>query len=46
MYLVPPCTAVLAWMLFGESLGPFVLLGLALSAVGVALVVKQAAPRR
>ncbi len=46
MYLVPPCTAVLAWMLFGESLGPFVLLGLALSAVGVALVVKQAAPKR
>jgi drug/metabolite transporter (DMT)-like permease len=43
MYLVPPCTALLAWLLFGESLGPTVLLGLAFSAVGVALVVRQPA---
>jgi len=41
MYLVPPCTALLAWLLFGESLGPSVLLGLACSAAGVALVVRQ-----
>jgi len=43
MYLVPPCTALLAWLLFGESLGPGVLLGLACSAAGVALVVRSPA---
>ncbi len=43
MYLVPPCTAILAWLLFGESLGPTVLLGLAVSALGVALVVRSRA---
>ena len=43
LYLVPPCTAVMAWLLFREALGPLVLAGLALTAVGVALVVK--APR-
>jgi drug/metabolite transporter (DMT)-like permease len=41
MYLVPPCTAVLAWLLFGESLTPTILLGMALSAIGVALVVRE-----
>jgi drug/metabolite transporter (DMT)-like permease len=41
MYLVPPCTAVLAWLLFGESLGPGVLLGLMLTAAGVAVVVRS-----
>ena len=40
LYLVPPCTALMAWALFGESLGPLVLAGLALSATGVALVVR------
>ena len=40
MYLVPPCTAVLAWLLFDEALGLSVLAGLALTAVGVALVVR------
>jgi drug/metabolite transporter (DMT)-like permease len=44
LYLVPPCTAVLAWLLFGESLGPGVLAGLVLSAAGVALVVRSPAP--
>jgi drug/metabolite transporter (DMT)-like permease len=34
---------VLAWLLFGESLGPGVLLGLVLSAAGVALVVRSPA---
>jgi drug/metabolite transporter (DMT)-like permease len=43
MYLVPPCTALLAWFLFGESLGPLVVLGLLLSAAGVALVAKAPA---
>lgn len=40
MYLVPPCTALLAWILFGEPLGLPVLAGLALAALGVALVVR------
>jgi len=38
MYLVPPCTALLAWLLFGELFAPMMLLGLALAAAGVALV--------
>ncbi|HXD04417.1 MAG TPA: DMT family transporter [Burkholderiaceae bacterium] len=41
LYLVPPCTAVMAWLLFGESLGVQALVGLALTAVGVALVVRR-----
>jgi drug/metabolite transporter (DMT)-like permease len=41
MYLVPPCTAVLAWWLFGEALGLRVLLGIAITAVGVSLVVRE-----
>ncbi|RZT92556.1 DMT family transporter [Rivibacter subsaxonicus] len=45
LYLVPPCTALMAWALFGESLGPLVLAGLALSATGVALVVRGASTR-
>lgn len=42
MYLVPPFTAVLGWLLFGEALGGPVLVGLALAAVGVWLVVRRA----
>lgn len=45
MYLVPPCTAVLAWWLFDEALGPVVLAGIALTAVGVALVVRDPVAR-
>ncbi len=41
MYLVPPCTALMAWLMFNEPLGPWVLVGLGLSALGVALVVRQ-----
>lgn len=41
LYLVPPCTALLAWALFGELLGPLVLLGLLLAAAGVWLVLRQ-----
>ncbi len=40
MYLVPPCTAVLAAVLFGEALTAPVLAGLALTAAGVALAVR------
>jgi drug/metabolite transporter (DMT)-like permease len=42
LYLVPPCTAALAWLLFGEPLTPLVLLGFALAAAGVAMVVRGA----
>lgn len=41
MYLVPPCTALLAAALFGETLTPAVLAGLALTAFGVWLVVRD-----
>jgi drug/metabolite transporter (DMT)-like permease len=40
LYLVPPCTAVMAWLLFKEPLSAQVLGGIALTAVGVALVVR------
>lgn len=47
MYLVPPCTAVLAWLLFDEPLGAGVIAGIALTALGVGLVLRQsAAPAR
>jgi drug/metabolite transporter (DMT)-like permease len=41
MYLVPPCTALLAWLLFGEALTGGVGLGLVLTALGVGLVVRD-----
>lgn len=40
MYLVPPCTAVLAWWLFDEQLTSSVLAGLAFTALGVWLVLR------
>jgi drug/metabolite transporter (DMT)-like permease len=42
MYLVPPCTAALAWLLFGEAFTWSMLLGMVLTALGVALVVRVA----
>jgi len=41
-FLVPPCTALIAWPLFGERLGPLALLGMALTAAGVALASRRA----
>ncbi|MBN8487185.1 MAG: DMT family transporter [Burkholderiales bacterium] len=41
MYLVPPCTAVLAWALFSEALGLRVLGGIGLTVAGVALVTRS-----
>jgi len=43
LYLVPPTTAVMAWLLFREPLGLPVLAGLALTATGVWLVVRSPA---
>ena len=37
-YLVPPFAAMFAWLLFGETLGPVALGGMAIAAVGVAMV--------
>jgi drug/metabolite transporter (DMT)-like permease len=46
MYLVPPCTALLAWWLFDEQFTPLSLLGLVATVIGVALVVREAPARR
>ena len=40
MYLVPPCTAVLAWALFGEAFTWSMLAGMLLTVSGVAMVVR------
>lgn len=40
LYLVPPCTALMAWALFDELLTPIMILGIALTVAGVALVVR------
>ena len=37
-FLVPPTTALIAWPLFGERLGPIELAGMVLTVAGVALV--------
>jgi drug/metabolite transporter (DMT)-like permease len=41
MYLVPPTTAVMAWVLFNEPLTPLTLLGMALTALGVSWVIRK-----
>ncbi|BAO83131.1 MAG: DMT family transporter [Betaproteobacteria bacterium] len=43
MYLVPPCTAVLAWLLFDEPITALTVAGVALTALGVSLVVRSPA---
>lgn len=40
MYLVPPCTAMIAWVLFAEPITAVTLAGTALTAFGVSLVVR------
>ena len=40
MYLVPPTTAVMAWVLFNEPITLVTLVGIAVTAVGVSLVVR------
>jgi drug/metabolite transporter (DMT)-like permease len=44
MYLVPPCTAVLAWLLFGEAITVFTVVGMGMAAAGVSLVVRASPP--
>jgi drug/metabolite transporter (DMT)-like permease len=41
LYLVPPTTALMAWLLFGESITVVTVLGTALTALGVWLVVRN-----
>ena len=40
-YLVPPVTALQAWLLFDEPFGPHAAVGMTLAALGVALVVRR-----
>lgn len=44
LYLVPPTTAVMAWLLFDEPITTATVAGMALTAVGVSLVVRPAKP--
>ena len=41
LYLTPPTTALMAWILFGEALSPLGLVGMAVAVTGVAFVVKK-----
>ena len=41
LYLVPPTTALMAWVLFGEAITPLTVAGIALTAVGVGIVVRR-----
>ena len=41
LYLVPPCTAAMAWALFGEAFTLLMLLGMTLTVIGVAMVVRD-----
>lgn len=40
-YLTPPTTAVMAWLVFGETMGPLAMAGMALAALGVAITVRK-----
>jgi drug/metabolite transporter (DMT)-like permease len=43
LFLVPPSTALIAWPLFGETLGAISIAGMALAVAGVALINPRAA---
>jgi drug/metabolite transporter (DMT)-like permease len=43
-YLVPPVTATMAWLLFGESLGPAAMAGMMIAVSGVWMVLRHRAP--
>ena len=42
MYLVPPSTALLAWLMFNEALTADMFVGMAMTVCGVALIVRTA----
>lgn len=41
LYLTPPTTAIMAWLMFGEAVSPAGLAGMALAVTGVAFVAKK-----
>lgn len=43
MYLIPPTTAIMAWALFDEAITALTLLGIAVTAAGVGLVLRRPA---
>ena len=45
LYLVPPCTALMAWLLFAEPITVVTVLGTVVTALGVSLVVRTAKPQ-
>lgn len=45
LYLVPPTTALMAWVLFDELITTSTIVGTALTALGVSLVVRAARPK-
>ena len=45
LYLVPPCTALMAWLLFAETITLTTVVGTAITALGVSLVVRAAKPK-
>ena len=45
LYLVPPCTALMAWLLFAEQITAVTVLGTAITALGVSLVVRAVKPK-
>ena len=44
-FLVPPCTALMAWALFDEKLGLWAIIGVILTAIGVAMVMRGGAKK-
>ncbi len=44
LYLVPPCTALMAWLLFAEPITVVTVFGTAITALGVSLVVRTVKP--
>ena len=45
MYLVPPTTAIMAWVLFDEPLTPTVLVGIFITMLGVLIINQTSWPR-
>ncbi len=41
LYLVPPTSALMAWLLFDEPITVFTVVGMAMAALGVSLVVRR-----
>jgi drug/metabolite transporter (DMT)-like permease len=41
LYLTPPTTAVMAWVMFGEAFSIVGMIGMLLAVIGVALVIRK-----